>query len=81
MVTKSKYSMTATERMDQAKVNDGEMTSSEFANKHGYTPDVTTKRATRQRNKDMEKAVAMMKAKASPTHLTGPATQSGTPKT
>jgi len=81
MVAKSKYSSKAKESMDLAKVSDGEMTSSEFANKHGYTPDVTTKRATRQRNKDMEKAVAMMKAKASPTHLTGPATQSGTPKT
>jgi len=80
MVTKSKYSMSARERIDQAKVNDGKMTSSEFAAKHGYTPDVTTKRATTQRKKDMEKAVAMMKAKASPTHLTGPATQSGTPK-
>jgi len=57
------------------------MTSSEFATKHGYTPDVTTKRATRQRKKDTEKAVAMMRAKKSPTHLTGPATQNGTRKT
>ena len=80
MVTKSRYSMTATERMDQAKVSDGDMTSSEFATKHGYTPDVTTKRANRQRKKDTEKAVAMMRAKTSPTHLTGPATQNGTPK-
>ena len=56
------------------------MTPSQFASEHGYMPDVSVKRTTTQRKKDMEKAVAMMKAKASPTHLTGPATQSGTPK-
>ena len=81
MVTKSKYSSKAKESMDLAKVSDGEMTPSQFASEHGYMPDVSVKRTTTQRNKDMEKAVAMMKAKASPTHLTGPATQSGTPKT
>ena len=81
MVAKSKYSSKAKESMDLAKISDGEMTPSQFALEHGYMPDVSVKRTTTQRKKDMEKAVAMMKAKASPTHLTGPATQSGTPKT
>ena len=80
MVTKSKYSAKAKENMDLAKVSDGYMTPSQFASEYGYMPDVSVKRITTQRKNDMEKAVAMMKAKASPTHLTGPATQSGTPK-
>tara|TARA_R110000824_G_scaffold38996_1_gene118506 strand:- start:407 stop:649 length:243 start_codon:yes stop_codon:yes gene_type:complete len=75
MVTKSKYSAKAKENMDLDKVHNGYMTPSQFAAEHGYMPDVSVKRTTAQHKKDMEKAVAMMKAKQSPTHLTGPATQ------
>ena len=80
MVADSKYSPASTKRKDLANVRDGRMSPKRFAELHGVMPDAVVRQKTTETKRNTEKAMALMKARKSPTamHLTGPATQAGT---
>tara|TARA_R110000787_G_scaffold277284_1_gene386548 strand:- start:25 stop:267 length:243 start_codon:yes stop_codon:yes gene_type:complete len=77
MVADSKYSPASTKRKDLANVRDGKMSAKRFAEIHGVMPNAVVRQQTTETKRTTDKAMALMKARKSPTHLIA-ATQAGT---